>query len=58
MDTPEREQLLAAQNDKEQMAKLIGVDCLAFIGLMELSFQIGLWGKFKAEFLNIIKSNL
>ncbi len=31
VDTPERSQLLAAQNDLEAMARIIGVDSLAFL---------------------------
>jgi amidophosphoribosyltransferase len=33
VDTPERAQLLAAQHDVDAMARLIGVDSLAFISI-------------------------
>ena len=33
VDTPERSQLMAAQNDVKAMAKLIGVDSLAFVSI-------------------------
>lgn len=41
VDTPTREQLLAANNDVEQMAKLIGVDSLAFISIDGLYRAVG-----------------
>jgi amidophosphoribosyltransferase len=41
VDTPERAQLLAAQNNVEAMAKLIGVDSLAFISIDGLYRAMG-----------------
>ena len=41
VDTPERSQLLAAQNNLEAMAKLIGVDSLAFISIDGLYRAMG-----------------
>jgi amidophosphoribosyltransferase len=41
IDTPERSQLLAAQNDLKRMAELIGVDSLAFISLDGLYRALG-----------------
>jgi amidophosphoribosyltransferase len=41
IDTPEREKLLAARYDVEGMAKLIGVDSLAFISLDGLYRAVG-----------------
>lgn len=41
IDTPEREQLMAAQNNLEEMAKVIGVDSLAFISLDGLYRAVG-----------------
>ena len=41
VDTPEREELLAAQNDLAAMAQLIGVDTLAFISLDGLYRAMG-----------------
>jgi amidophosphoribosyltransferase len=41
IDTPEREKLLAFNHDVEQMAKLIGVDSLAFISLDGLYRAVG-----------------
>jgi amidophosphoribosyltransferase len=45
IDTPEREQLLAAQHDVAAMAKLIGVDSLAFISLDGLYRALGKAGR-------------
>jgi amidophosphoribosyltransferase len=41
VDTPERSQLLAAQHDMQAMAKLIGVDSLAFISIDGLYRAMG-----------------
>jgi amidophosphoribosyltransferase len=41
IDTPSRRQLLAAQHDVQEMAKLIGVDSLAFISLDGLYRALG-----------------
>lgn len=41
IDTPEREQLMAAQHDVQQMADIIGVDSLAFISLDGLYRAVG-----------------
>lgn len=41
IDTPEREQLLAAQHDQAEMARLIGVDSLAFISIDGLYRAMG-----------------
>ncbi len=41
IDTPERDQLMAANNDVEAMAKIIGVDSLAFITLDGLYRAVG-----------------
>ena len=41
IDTPEREQLMAANNDVAEMAKVIGVDSLAFISLDGLYRAVG-----------------
>jgi amidophosphoribosyltransferase len=41
IDTPEREQLLAAQHDLDGMAKRLGVDSLAFISLNGLYQAVG-----------------
>lgn len=41
IDTPERDQLMAAQNNVEEMAKIIGVDSLAFISLDGLYRAVG-----------------
>ncbi|MFO0998616.1 MAG: amidophosphoribosyltransferase [Alphaproteobacteria bacterium] len=41
IDTPERDQLLAAQNDVAEMARLIGVDSLAFISIDGLYRAMG-----------------
>ena len=41
VDTPERSQLLAAANDLDAMAKIIGVDSLAFLSLDGLYRAVG-----------------
>ena len=41
VDTPERSQLLAAKHSVEEMAKLIGVDSLAFLSLDGLYRAVG-----------------
>jgi amidophosphoribosyltransferase len=41
VDTPERSELLAAQNDLEAMARIIGVDSLAFLSLDGLYRAVG-----------------
>ncbi len=41
IDTPERAKLLAAQHDLEEMARIIGVDSLAFISLDGLYRALG-----------------
>lgn len=41
VDTPERSQLLAAQHDLAEMAKIIGVDSLAFLSLDGLYRAVG-----------------
>lgn len=41
IDTPEREQLMAAQHDVQQMADIIGVDSLAFISIDGLYRAVG-----------------
>ena len=45
VDTPEREQLLAANNDMEAMAEIIGVDSLAFISIDGLYRAMGETGR-------------
>lgn len=45
IDTPEREQLMAAQHDVQQMADIIGVDSLAFISLDGLYRAVGETGR-------------
>src|SRR5262249_55983549 len=45
VDTPERSQLLAALHDVEAMAKLIGVDTLAFISIDGLYRAMGEKGR-------------
>jgi len=45
IDTPERSQLLAAQNDLDAMARLIGVDSLAFISIDGLYRALGKPGR-------------
>lgn len=49
IDTPERTQLLAANHDLDGMAKLIGVDSLAFISIDGLYRAMGEDGR-DAEF--------
>lgn len=41
VDTPDRDQLLAAQNNLEEMAKIIGVDSLAFLSMDGLYRAMG-----------------
>ncbi|MDD2794522.1 amidophosphoribosyltransferase [Acidocella sp.] len=45
IDTPERSKLLAARNSIEEMAKLIGVDSLAFISIDGLYRALGKSGR-------------
>ncbi len=45
IDTPEREKLLAARHGVDEMAKLIGVDSLAFISMDGLYRAMGLPGR-------------
>ena len=45
VDTPERSELLAANNDIEEMVKIIGVDTLAFISIDGLYRAMGLAGR-------------
>jgi len=45
IDTPERSELMAAQNDLSAMAKLIGVDSLAFISIDGLYRALGKPGR-------------
>jgi amidophosphoribosyltransferase len=45
VDTPERDKLLAANNDVESMRKLIGADSLAFISIDGLYRAMGLPGR-------------
>ncbi len=45
IDTPEREQLMAAQNDLQRMAEIIGVDTLAFISIDGLYRAVGEEGR-------------
>jgi amidophosphoribosyltransferase len=45
VDTPDRYQLLAAQNNLEEMAKIIGVDSLAFLTMDGLYRAMGLDGR-------------
>ncbi len=49
IDTPERAKLLAARNSVEEMAKLIGVDSLAFISIDGLYKALGKGGRDAAE---------
>jgi amidophosphoribosyltransferase len=49
VDTPERSQLLAANHDVPAMAKLIGVDSLAFISMDGLYRAMGQRGRDKAS---------
>ncbi len=41
IDTPEREELLAARHDVDEMARVIGVDSLAFISIDGLYRAMG-----------------
>jgi amidophosphoribosyltransferase len=45
IDTPERGKLLAAKHDLEEMARIIGVDSLAFISLDGLYRALGKPGR-------------
>ena len=45
VDTPTRDQLLAAQNDVDEMARIIGVDSLAFLTMSGLYRAMGLKGR-------------
>ncbi|MGQ0675289.1 MAG: amidophosphoribosyltransferase, partial [Rhodospirillales bacterium] len=45
IDTPEREKLLASKHTVEEMARLIGVDSLAFISIDGLYRAMGLRGR-------------
>ena len=45
VDTPTRDQLLAAQNDVDEMARIIGVDSLAFLTMGGLYRAMGLEGR-------------
>jgi len=45
VDTPERDQLLAAKHDVEEMRRLIGADSLAFISIDGLYRAMGLAGR-------------
>ena len=45
IDTPERDKLLAARHSVDEMAKLIGVDSLAFISIDGLYRAMGLPGR-------------
>ena len=45
IDTPERAKLLAAQHDLDEMARIIGVDSLAFISLDGLYRALGQPGR-------------
>ena len=45
VDTPERDQLLAANNDIAEMTRLIGVDSLAFLTLDGLYRAMGADGR-------------
>jgi amidophosphoribosyltransferase len=45
IDTPERDKLLAAKHDLEEMARIIGVDSLAFISLDGLYRALGKPGR-------------
>lgn len=49
IDTPERGKLLAARNSVEEMAKLIGVDSLAFISIDGLYRALGKDGRNNAQ---------
>jgi amidophosphoribosyltransferase len=45
VDTPERDQLLAAKHNVEEMRQLIGADSLAFISINGLYRAMGLAGR-------------
>jgi amidophosphoribosyltransferase len=45
IDTPERDQLLAAKNDVADMTKLIGVDSLSFLSMNGLYRAMGELGR-------------
>ena len=49
IDTPERSQLMAAQHDVAEMARIIGVDSLAFISLDGLYRALGKPGRDSAK---------
>jgi amidophosphoribosyltransferase len=49
VDTPERDQLLAARNDLAAMARIIGVDSLAFLSLDGLYRAVGGAGRDPAQ---------
>jgi amidophosphoribosyltransferase len=49
VDTPERDQLLAAKHDVEEMRRLIGADSLAFISINGLYRAMGLSGRNSAN---------
>jgi amidophosphoribosyltransferase len=49
IDTPERGKLMAAQHDVEEMARIIGVDSLAFISLNGLYRALGQPGRDAAK---------
>ncbi len=49
IDTPERGKLLAAQHDVEEMARIIGVDSLAFVSLDGLYRALGQPGRDAAK---------
>jgi amidophosphoribosyltransferase len=49
VDTPERGQLLAAQHDLDAMARIIGVDSLAFLSLEGLYRAVGGRGRHPAQ---------
>jgi len=49
VDTPSRDQLLAAENNIEEMANIIGVDTLAFLSLNGLYRAMGMAGRSSAD---------
>ena len=49
VDTPERDQLLAANHDVEEMRRIIGADSLAFISIDGLYRAMGLSGRNAAD---------
>ncbi len=49
IDTPERSKLLAASHDVEEMARIIGVDSLAFVSLDGLYRALGKTGRDNAK---------